>query len=339
LKDAGITSGLTSAYVSVVDRAQMPDRPVEPRKAIYLALGLGGGLFSGLLLGLILDSFDDTIRTSEELEAITALPELGCVPFITALTRKKRKQLNPANLLGPKVAPVSVLDLNCEGAEAYRSLCSMILLSSPENPARVLVTSSALPAEGKSTVSCNLAIALAQHGRRVLLVDADMRRPFIHGQPQVADRPGLSTMFGTRSSQYPLFQALSDLPNLHALPAGHPPAHPAEILASAQLQQVIEAWRKEYDHVIVDTPPVLPFADAIVLATRADGVILVTRAGVSNRKALLRVRDLLLRSGANILGVVRNAVKHPEFHYSYPAEYNYETSGRNQSSSVDDKVA
>ena len=337
LKEAGITSGLTSAYVSVVDRAQMPDRPVEPRKALYLALGLGGGLFSGLLVGLIMDSFDDTIRTSEELEAITALPELGCVPFFTALARKKHRQLNPTNLLGSGVASVSVLELNAQGAEAYRSLCSLILLSSPENPARVLVTSSALPAEGKSTVSCNLAIALAQHGRRVLLVDADMRRPSIHGRPETADRPGLSTMFA-KSGKYPVYQPISDLPNLNVLPAGPPPAHPTQILASSEMQQLMEAWSKEYDHVIVDTPPVLPFADAIVLASRADGVILVTRSGVSNRKALLRVRDLLLRSGANILGVVRNAVKHPEFHYSYPAGYN-STGGRNHSSPVDDKVA
>lgn len=337
LKEAGITSGLTSAYVSIVDLAQTPDRPVEPRKALYLAVGLGGGLFSGLLLGLIRDSFDDTIRTSEELEAITALPELGCVPFITALARKKRKQLNPTNLLGLEAAHASVLDLTCQGAEAYRSLCSLILLSSP----RVLVTSSALPAEGKSTVSCNLAIALAQHGRRVLLVDADMRRPAMQGRPEIADKPGLSTMFAM-SGEYPLCQPISDLPNLHLLPAGPTPAHPTEILASGQMQQLMEAWSKEYDHVIVDTPPVLPFADAIVLASRADGVILVTRAGVSNKKALLRVRDLLLRSGANILGVVRNAVKHPEFHYSYPAEYSHKLSGlsgRNQSSPIDDKVA
>ena len=108
LKEAGITSGLTSAYVSVVDRAQMPDRPVEPRKALYLALGLGGGLFCGLLLGLILDSFDDTIQTSEELEAITALPELSCVPFFAALARKKRKQLSPTNLLGSGAVPFSL---------------------------------------------------------------------------------------------------------------------------------------------------------------------------------------------------------------------------------------
>ena len=104
------------------------------------------------------------------------------------------------------------------------------------------------------------------------------------------------------------------------------------------MKQLLEIWSKEYDHVIVDTPPVLPFADAIVLACRADGVILVTRSDISNRKALLRVRDLLLRSGANILGIVRNAVKHPEFHYSYSAEYN-KAGGRGLSSPGNENVA
>jgi succinoglycan biosynthesis transport protein ExoP len=288
-----------------------------------------------LLLGLILDSFDDTIHTSEELEALTALPELGCVPYISALARKRRKHLNATNLLGSEVASFSGLELKSQGVEAYRSLCSMILLTS----SRVLVISSALPGEGKSTVSCNLAIALAQHGRRVLLMDADMRRPLLHGQSEITDTPGLSTIFGTRSGQYPLCQPISDLPNLQVLPAGSPPTHPAEILASNQMQQLIKTWSKEYDHVIVDTPPVLPFADAIVLASRADGVILVTRAGVSNKKALLRVRDLLLRSGANIVGVVRNAVKHPEFHYSYPTEYAYKGGNRDQTNPVKDQVA
>src|SRR4029077_10582043 len=201
-----------------------------------------------------LDSFDDTIRTSEELEAITALPELGCVPFLPALARRNRRQFNPTTLLGLQRSPAIVAELNCQGVESYRSLCSQILLSSPENPAKVLVTSSALPAEGKSTVSCNLAIALAQHGRRVLLVDADMRRPSIDALSEIAGKPGLSTMF-ERSGEYPLCQPIADLPNLHVLPAGPSPAHPTEILASGQMQQLIDAWGKEYDHVKAIPPP------------------------------------------------------------------------------------
>jgi len=321
LKEAGISSGLASSYVSIVDRAQIPDKPVEPRKLFDLALGLGGGLFGGLLLGLILDSFDDTVRTSEELESVTALPELSSVPFLAALSRKQTKGTSIANLLAPEATPISVRERNCPGGEAYRALCSGILLSSLDNPPKVLVVTSALPGEGKSTVSCNLATALAQGGRRVLLVDADLRCSSIDRHLGISKEPGLSNMFTTELTKCPPNQPFAKLPNLHVLPAGFRPAGPTEILASAKMQQLVTAWRKEYDHIIVDTPPMLPFADALVLSARADGVILVTRSGVSRRKALIRAREVLTRSGANVLGFVLNAVRHPEYYYEYPEAY------------------
>jgi len=321
LKGAGISSGLASSYVSIVDRAQIPDKPVEPRKALYLALGLGGGLFGGLLLGLLLDSFDDTVRTSEELESVTALPELSSIPFLAALSRKQTKGNSIANLLGPELTPISVRERNCPGSEAYRALGSAILLSSLDNPPKVLVVTSALPGEGKSTVSCNLATALAQGGRRVLLVDADLRCSSIDRHLGISKEPGLSNMFATEMAERPHLQPIAKLPNLHVVPAGFRPSGPTEILASLKMQQLMTAWRTEYDHVIVDTPPMLPFADALVLAARADGVILVTRSGVSRRKALMRAREVLTRSGANVLGFVLNAVRRPEYYYDYPDSY------------------
>jgi capsular exopolysaccharide synthesis family protein len=333
LKEAGVTSGLASSYVAIVDRAQIPDRPVEPRKALYLALGLGGGLFGGLLLGLILDSFDDTVRTSEELESVTSLPELSSVPFLAALSRKQTKGTSLSNLLVPESTPISVRERNCPGGEAYRALCSGILLSSLDNPPKVLVVTSALPGEGKSTVSCNLATALAQGGRRVLLVDADLRCSSIDRHLGISKEPGLSNMFTTELTKCPHNQPFAKLPNLHVVTAGFRPAGPTEILASAKMQQLVAAWRTEYDHIIVDTPPMLPFADALVLSARADGVILVTRSGVSRRKALIRAREVLTRSGANVLGFVLNAVRHPEYYYEYPEAYK-ELASNHQSASA-----
>jgi capsular exopolysaccharide synthesis family protein len=321
LKEAGITSGLTSSYVSVVDRAQLPDEPVEPRRALYLALGLGGGLLGGLMLGFGLDSFDDTIQGSAGLEAVSALPELVSVPYLPALASKHRKTLTLGEPPNGGFGPISFRQPNSPGAEAYRTLCSVILLSSTELPPRVMVVTSAIPGEGKSTVSCNLATVLAQRGRRVLLVDADLRCSSLHTQLGITKGPGLSTMLATTNGQFTRFQPLDDLPNLHVVPAGFRPAGPAEILASAKMQQLMAAWSADYDHIIVDTPPVLPFADALALAARADGVILVTRSGVSSGRLLLRVQDVLARSGANLLGLVLNAVRHPEYSYAYPAPY------------------
>jgi succinoglycan biosynthesis transport protein ExoP len=321
LKEANIASGLNSSFVGIVDRAQMPDKPVEPKKALDLGLGLGAGLFGGLLMGFVLDSFDDTIHTSEEIESVTAMMELTSVPFFANSATGDQKRLASGGLMAPssKFDPISNREPNCPGAEAYRSLGSLILLSM-DTPPKVLVVTSAVPGEGKSTVSSNLATTLAQRGRRVLLVDADLRcSPF---QPQNGVKASLSTLFaGGPAEKHCRYQPVSGLPNLHMVSAGFRPTDPTGILDSTRMQELMSTWRAEYDHVIMDTPPVLPFADAIVLAARADGVILVTRSGVSQTKALLRARDVLSRSGANILGFVLNAVRRPEYYNEYPAYF------------------
>lgn len=334
LKEAGITSGLASSYVSVVDRAQIPDKPVEPRILLYLALGLGGGLFGGLLLGLTLDSFDDTVRTSDELAAVTALAELSSIPFRAGLSSRQTKGTGVAKILASESPVIPVCDPNCLGGEAYRALCSSILLSSFDNPPKVLVVTSALPGEGKSTVSCNLATAFARGEKRVLLVDADLRCSAIDRYLGMNKEPGLTAMLSKPAGDCPSYQPIAALPNLHVIPAGFRPAGPAEILGSSTMQRLLAGWRNEYDHIIIDTPPMLPFADALMLSARADGVILVTRSGVSRRKALVRALDVLSRSGANVLGFVLNAVRRPEYYYEYPDAYaNLVTSRQSASAS------
>ena len=319
MKEASVTSGLTSSYVNVIDRAELPQVPVEPRRKFYLALGLGGGLFGGVLLGLIRNSFDDTIGTAEELEAVTDLPELASVPALEILSARNQKLLTTGNLVGlmSKFDPISIRDQNGLGAEAYRSLCSVILLSSVNDPPKVLVVTSAMPGEGKSTVTCNLARALAQRRKRVLLVDADLRCSSIHAH---GASPALNPKFGESAAVYQRHQPFADLPNLTVVSAGSRPSGPAEILASTEMQELMAKWRTEYDHVIVDTPPVLPFADALIMSALADGVILVARSEVSRINALLRARNVLARTGANVIGFVLNAARRRES-YDYPAQY------------------
>lgn len=339
LKEANVTSGLRSSYIRVVDRAEEPNKPVSPKKTTDLALGLGGGLFGGLLLALVLDSFDDTVRTSDELESVTSLPELGSIPFVPTLKGRDLKRLgitgDAESDLG--FGPVSVMESDSLGGEAYRALCSMILLSSVSPAPKVVLVTSAMAGEGKSTVSCNLGIALAQRGQRVLIVDADLRCSSIH--VQLGRMPGLSTMLANGSNLHLLYRPFAHLQNLQVVPAGYPPAMPAEVLASGEMQQLINTWSAEYDHVIIDTPPLLPFADALILSTFADGVILVTRSGVSRNKALLRAKDLLSRTRANTLGFVLNAVRRPEYYYKYPDKYkslgnSHDDHGRNGKSSA-----
>jgi polysaccharide biosynthesis transport protein len=320
LKEAGITSGLNSSYVDIIDRAQLPTKPIAPMKTENLLIGLGAGLACGLFAGFVLDSFDDRVRSPEAIESVTAMPELVAIPFVRSLAKSDKTRASAAALTsgGPGFNPICVQEPNCMGAEAYRSLCSVILLSSLKVAMKVLVVTSATPNEGKSTVSCNLATALAQRGRRVLLVDADLRCSSIGAR--FGSGPGLSAILAD-PTEYPVYRPLSNLPSLHVIPAGPRPRDPVELLDSARMKKFLTAWQTEYDHIIIDTPPVLPFSDALPLAAGADGVILVTRSGVSRSKALLRAKEVLSRSGANVLGFVLNAVREPEYYYYYPAKY------------------
>jgi capsular exopolysaccharide synthesis family protein len=192
----------------------------------------------------------------------------------------------------------------------------MIMLSSMQDSVKTLLVTSAIPGEGKSTVSSNLAIALAQRGKKVLLVDADLRN--FSAQSPIEVCPSLSTMCRPGGPDHPRYQPIARLPRLNVVLAGVHPSDPTELLDSPRMQELMNAWRAEYDHIIIDTPPVLPFADALVLSARADGVILVVRSGMSHAGALLRASELLVRSGAKIQGLVLNAVPEREYYYGYP---------------------
>ncbi|HTC61380.1 MAG TPA: polysaccharide biosynthesis tyrosine autokinase [Candidatus Saccharimonadales bacterium] len=319
VKEAGVTSGLASSFVNVIDRAQLPDTPVEPRRKLYMAFGLGGGLFAGLLLGFALESFDDTCQTSEEIETIIGLPELGSVPFLPALATERSKFSSSPRLnlvLESPGRPISLA--NPAAAESYHALFSVIMLSSTP-VMKVLVVTSAMAGDGKTTTTCNLATVLAQHGKRVLLVDADLRRSSIGAHFGL--KPGFTKMVSVGKTSYQCYQPIDVLPNLFVIPATLLKSGATDALATHRLQMVVRTCRPEYDFIIVDTPPALPFADALVLSACADGVLLVARSGVSRNKALLRARDVLQRSGANILGFVLNAVRRPAYYYSDPTQY------------------
>jgi succinoglycan biosynthesis transport protein ExoP len=197
------------------------------------------------------------------------------------------------------------------------------------------MVTSALPQEGKTTTSINTAIVLAQKGGKVLLVDADMRRPTIHQTFKLRNRTGLSTVLTGSSSVDDLVVPSSILPNLFVLPAGPPPPHPAELLDSDAMRALLDKWRQQFDHVIIDTPPVLSVTDAVLLSAQMDTVLLVIRSAQTSKEALRRSRDVLSQVNARVMGVVVNAIdlQSPDAYYyyygsNYAGRYYDESAGR-----------
>jgi capsular exopolysaccharide synthesis family protein len=204
-------------------------------------------------------------------------------------------------------------------SESYRALRTAILLSASGSPPKVMLITSALPQEGKTTTSINTAVVLAQKGARVLLIDADLRRPSIHKVFNIKPKVGLSTLLTGSSKVENTITHVPQLPNLFLLPAGPPPPHPAELLGSTIMKKYIAEWREQYDHVIFDTPPALSVTDSILLSVDMDCVVLVVRSGNTTKAALRRTRELLDQVNARVLGLVVNAVDvdSPDYYHYY----------------------
>ena len=298
LKEAGIIAGLKSSNVNIVDPASVPAEPAEPRIALYLALGAAGGLISGVFASIVREHLDGSIRTPEDVEFYCEMPSLGMIPRITdedAVSEESR-HAGPAILERP----------SSQFAEAFRALRTSLLLSSPGGPPKVIVVTSSLPQEGKSVTSTNCATVLAQAGRKVLLIDADMRRPTLQGYLGLKSGVGLSACLSGSRSDVPAAVPLPSMPTLEVITAGDRPPNPAELLASETMQILLTQWREKYDHIVIDTPPVLAVTDAVVLAALADCVVLVARSGQTGSQSLKRTVELLRRVNAKIAGVVVN---------------------------------
>jgi capsular exopolysaccharide synthesis family protein len=310
----------------MVDSARVPLSPSSPDIPRNLAIGLILGLCGGVGLAFLLESLDNTVRTPEQAEIASGLPSLGVVPqFLRADTAR----LQPAKLslahgesATRRAELIAHVRPNSEAAECYRSLRTSILLSALDSPPKVLLVTSPLPQEGKTTTSINCAIVLAQRGSRVLLVDADLRRPGVHRAFGFDRKGGLSTILAGTTSIESVIRSYPTIANLHILPAGPPPPHPAELLDANKMRSLIANWRKEYDHVIIDTPPALSVTDPVILSVEADSIILVIRSGKTTKAALRRATELLCQVNAHVIGVVVNGIDlgSPDYYYYYGAK-------------------
>jgi succinoglycan biosynthesis transport protein ExoP len=286
-------------------------------------------LTTGIGLAFLLENLDNTVRTPEQAQVVAALPSLGMIPLgSNARPDRGSRQLGVAASSEEAVEVVTQVHPQSQMAEAYRALRTSLLLSSSGAPPKVILVTSALPQEGKTTTSINTAVVLAHKGVRVLLMDADLRRPGIHKILGLGPRVGLSNLLTGSAELQQVVTRSPMLPNLVVLPAGTPPPNPAELLASPDMHDLIERLRNQYDHIVIDTPPALSVTDAVVLATRADAVVLVIRSGHTTKQALRRAREILGRVNAKVTGVLLNAVNLRSADYYYYYEYQGKYGGR-----------
>ena len=334
LKEAGISEGLKSSNLRVVDPAMIPSYPSRPAKARNIALAFLVGLVGGIGLALLREYLDNTVKTPDDVEALSRLPSLAVVPaFGESGSHKRRMGLfsTPGTNGHEKRIELVAQHLpKSQMSEAFRALRTALLLSQPDHPPQVILVTSALPREGKTTAAANLAVTLAQLGDKTVLVDADLRKPGVGrllnlGTGKYA---GLSSYLAGVSTLDLVTVPHPAIPNLAAIPTGPLPPNPADLLSSHKLADAIAELRTKFKFVVIDSPPIMAATDAVILSVQADGVLLVVRSGETPKEAFTRTRDLLTSVKSRLLGVVLNAVdaSAPDYYYSYryyPYSYGY----------------
>jgi tyrosine-protein kinase len=295
--------------VQVLTPAIVPPTPVSPKTTTNVAVGALIGLLGGIGLAFARDRLDDTVRTKETAESVTSLPTLGIVPDVAE--ERQGRDL------------VTVTDSKSSASEAYRLLRTSVKFLGIDSPIRTLLVTSAGPAEGKTVSAANLAVTLAQTGERVLLVDADLRRPRLYEIFGAPPSPGLTTALLDGERPEKAIWAVEEVPGLHLLPPGTAPPNPAELLDSTRARTVFATITERYDVVVVDSPPVVAVTDAAVMSAWADAVLLVVAHGTTSRRGLARAVELLRQVDAPLVGMILNKVPASEG-YGYQG-YRYDT--------------
>jgi capsular exopolysaccharide synthesis family protein len=315
LQEAGIMAGLHSTAIHTIDSADIPVVPSRPRHRFNNGVGAALGFIIGVCIALLLEAMDTNLKTMNEIEQALQLPLLAAIPQVDA------ENLLPAKFKEHAVTPGT--STWSKVAESLRGMRTSILLSSPGAPPKVIMVASTRPAEGKSSVAGLTAITFALNGAKVLLIDADLRRPAIHLRFRMGKGLGLSSVLSGKATLEEAVEAWPDLPNVHILTSGPVPPLPSELLSSNQMEDLLTRARAEYDFVFLDTPPVLAVTDASVLGRLADATILIIRYNAAQKQVVRRCIDLLERSGAHLLGVAVNAVDFtaPEYSDYYGRKY------------------
>lgn len=350
LQSAKIAEAAQAGQIQIVDLAEVPGSPIGAGRRAKLFFALVVGLGLGVIAAYVLENRRSVIRRRDDLERAISLPSLALVPQIRTLNGhsagllsrgflpaaagrllpKRSRNGNGASVSGdPAAELVAFSDARSGGAEAYRTLRTNLLFSAAVGALRRLVVTSPGPAEGKSTTAANLAIAFAQQGHRVLLLDCDLRRSRLHKILEVPQSPGLTNVLVADSSIADAVKP-TRVDRLMVMPSGPLPPNPAELLGSARMRTLLDTLSESYDTIILDTPPLLAASDAAIISRLSDGALVVVRAGRTERSALESAIQQLVTVGARVLGTVLNDpdAEIPKYaryysYYYYSGEHEY----------------
>ncbi len=326
MKEAAVASTMVTSNLSTIDPAEKPLAPYSPKKSRNMAIAIVLGLFGGTCLAFIIEYFDVSIKTAGEAETVCQLPILGIVPLLSrnkglALLSQGAGAADQERGLMPYNNPKSMV------ADAIFGVRTSVLLSGPAGPPATIMVTSPNPSEGKSTMCTNLAISLAIDGRKVLLIDADMRQPSIHKFFNMPPMPGLSDAITGAASLSDVIRP-TEIPNLSIITAGTTPPNPASLLGSRVFKDTLGGLREEFQHIVIDTPPTLGMPDSRILSPIIDAAIMVIKHHSTARESARAARLMLSQVHTKLIGLVLNQVSSPGDGYSsYYKYYDQQDSG------------